>query len=149
MNKWLFLLVICVSCACCSEHKTVTNVDMLRTKVIYKTKADFSNNVPIRVKDGKVIAYPAISDVSERKRPQSLGNGYLLDNFGVIENTVYTSYTIKEYSELTQQPTSQDLKSKIIELDPFAEMYSCKSTLSIEDIKNEAKTGFKNCKKIK
>ncbi len=136
----------------CGENKTLTNADyMLKPIVIYKTTNDMSQYVPIIMDSEKknIISYPAISDVSLSKKPTTLKNGYLLDNFGLSVNSAYTSYTIDNYAHLPKQPSIQNLKTNILNLNPIVEMYSCPNGMSYEDLNNEIDNGFKHCKKLK
>lgn len=93
--------------------------------VIYKTKADYSNLVPVTMNDDKtkIVSYPDPIDVKTGKRPTALNDGYLLDNFGISKNTVYTDYTYEEYAALEKVPEMDTLLQHIIERNPLTAYY--------------------------
>ena len=140
--------------SCCERNKALTHStheNASRPVVIYKTTSDYSNNIPVVMdrKKERIVAYPAITDVTNSKRPTKLTNGFLLDNFGVQENTVYTSYTIEEYQKLNKQPNLNELESRIIDKNPFVEMYRYMGSAStIEGLNQEIQNGFNNSNKI-
>ena len=93
--------------------------------VIYKTTADFSNFVPLSMDDSKtqIISLPDPIDIKENKRPTQLANGYLLDNFGIGKNVVYTDYTFEQYAALESVPDLETLMQHIVERNPLVEYY--------------------------
>lgn len=149
----VFLLIFMVFFFGCERNKALTTngENALKPVVIYKTTKDYSKNIPIVMDEAKekIIAYPAITDVSNSKRPTRLANGFLLDNFGVQKNTVYTSYTIEEFQKLNKQPSLNELESRIIDKNPFVEMYRYMgSAATIEVLNQEIQNGFNNSNKI-
>lgn len=154
MKKSLFLTII-VLFACCREKQNICSdgiVTDLPSVVIYKTTKDYSNNIPIVMNDNKskIISYPAVVDVSIRKKPLKLCNSYWLDNFGIQKNTVYTSYTYDEYMSLSSTPSTQVLLQKIIDKNPFVEMYTKKFvSKSIDTLNKEIGNGFQTWMKVK
>ena len=119
--------------------------------VIYKTYADYYNNVPVILSDDKkdIISYPDIKDVyynGQLAYPTRLENDYLLDNRGIGKNVAFLSYTYDEYSKLVKTPSKEELITKIISKEPLSELYIC-NKLPKKDIKvlNEAiKNGLSN-----
>ena len=93
--------------------------------IIYKTTADFSNFVPFAMDETKtkIVSFPDPLDIKENKRPTQLDNGYLLDNFGIGKNVVYTDYTYEQYAALTEFPDMETLMQHIAERNPLAEYY--------------------------
>lgn len=93
--------------------------------VIYKTTADFSNFVPFAMDETKtqIVSFPDPSDIKENKRPTQLDNGYLLDNFGIGKNVVYTDYTYEQYAALESVPDLETLMQHIAERNPLVEYY--------------------------
>ncbi len=79
-----------------------------------------------------------------------LENGYYIDLVGVNLNTVFTSYTLESYQKINN-PTLEEFKNHIIELNPFEEMYICDSRYSYKEIEQFIKKGTlnTNCTKIK
>ena len=92
--------------------------------VIYKTVADYSDNIPLVMDAAKknIVSYPDPLDVMN-SRPYMLENGYWLDNRGINENVVFTDYTYMEYAQLQQVPDVEELKKHIIDYYPLLEMY--------------------------
>ncbi len=105
-------------------------VRVIAPVIIYKTNADFYNNVPVILNDERtdIISYPDIVDVFYNGKlayPTRLENGYLLDNRGVSKNTAFLKYTYEEYSKLPATPTKEDLLKMIISKNPLTELYNC------------------------
>jgi hypothetical protein len=124
--------------------------------IIYKTKADYSNNIPVTLNETKdrIVSYPSIKDVikvGKLARPDKLKNGYLLDNFGIGPNTVFTSYTFEDYSKLAEVPSIQEIMNRIIDYKPIIEMYTCGNRIDFKNIKQInriIKNRLKDCTKI-
>ena len=81
--------------------------------IIYKTKADYSKNVPVTLSDDKlhVVSYPAPQDVyfhGELAYPTQLAKGFLLDNRGISVNSAFISLTYEEYSKLPAAPDPEE-----------------------------------------
>ena len=93
--------------------------------VIYKTTADYSNLVPIAMDDSKtqIVSFPDPTDVKSNKRPTQLENGYMLDNFGIGKNVVYTDYTFEQYAALESVPELETFMEHIADRNPLVEYY--------------------------
>lgn len=107
-------------------ERTIDNSAMAMPRIIvYKTKADYSNLVPINMDDSKstVVSYPDPRDIKDNKRPTALDNGYLLDNFGIGKNVVYTDYTYEAYTALESAPDVDTLMQHIMDKSPLTEYY--------------------------
>lgn len=110
--------------------------------IIYKTTADYTNNVPVTLSEDKseITAYPGIKDVyykGELAYPTKLNNGYLLDNRGIDQNVAFLNYTYEQYSKLEATPTSDELLANILDKDPITEMYNCGSKFDYKDLDAE------------
>jgi len=125
--------------------------------MVYKTRADYSNNVPITLDEtGKtLLAYPAPSDLlagEELRLPLKLKKGYLLDQKGIQLNTAFTSYTYEEYSKLNTAPSAEDLLNSVIDTKPFTELYLCGKRSEFSDLVKELNElisdDLKACKKL-
>jgi len=141
---------------CNSEKQISAYSNAQAPLVIYKTKADYSENIPVvlnAAKD-KIISYPAVSDISFKgnfRKPVKLKDGFLLDNIGLSPNSAYTSFTWKEYASLKKTPSPQQLLSRIIDADPFVAMYNCgrrSDYSSTAELNELIKSNFTNCKKL-
>ena len=108
------------------ETKQIPPIAMAMPRIVlYKTTADFSNNVPVAMDDSKtqIVSFPDPIDVKENKRPTLLDNGYMLDNFGIGKNVVYTDYTFEQYAALEAVPDMETLLQHIVEKNPLVEYY--------------------------
>ena len=115
------------------------NLSVAQPIIIYKTKADYSQNVAVTLSDdkSKIISYPHPTDVFYKKKlayPINLDNDYLLDNLGITINTAYLSLTLKEYSEYKDVPSLIELYKMIIDDNPIVEFYNCGNR---QDLTNE------------
>jgi ABC-type Fe3+-hydroxamate transport system substrate-binding protein len=157
MKYFLLLNVFCFLSMCNSNKSISENTKALAPLIIYKTKADYSNNIPITLNDKKdiIVSYPSVRDIiinGQPALPDKLSNGFLLDNLGVSPNTVYTSYTFEEYAKLKEIPAIEELKKRIIDYDPIIEMYNCGKRVdfkSTKDINTLINSKLKNCIKLK
>lgn len=110
--------------------------------IIYKTNADYFNNVPVTLTEDKsaIASFPGIKDVffkGELAYPTKLNDGYLLDNRGIDQNVAFLNYTYEQYSTLEKTPTSEELFNNILDNDPISEMYNCGSKFDFKDLINE------------
>lgn len=159
MKYFIYSLLAFSLMACNTSKKSTTeSVNAKEPFIIYKTKADYNNNVPIIMNDDKtaIIAYPAPEDLKGAEgmaSPTLLDDGYLLDNRGITKNSVFTSYSYEVYAALESAPLLAELELSIIEKDPFLEIYNCKKHLHLKNKLNEInkliKNGFVECQRIK
>lgn len=110
--------------------------------IIYKTKQDYSQQVPVTMSADKmsIVSYPAPSDVyygAELAYPVTLKDGYFLDKRGVDQNSAFTKWTYYEYSRLQKTPTQEEIKKMLLETDPFTEMWYCGTRNDFKDLENE------------
>jgi hypothetical protein len=158
-------------CVCCkTPEKTSYHADNNQTMIsdkisnvsiatppvlIYKTKSDYYNNVPVTLSDdGKSIAsYPDIKDVyfkGELAYPTVLAGGYLLDNRGISIKTAFLDFTYFQYSNLKETPKVEELINHIIDPDPLTELYSCHDKRDTVYLNQMIFKGqLINCKKLK
>ncbi len=137
--------------------KVTQNLEGQAPLIIYKTSGDYLNNIPVTMDKSKtnIIGYPAVSDIREggkRTKPQKLAKGFLLDNFGINPQTVFTSYNFEEYSKLEKTPSLKELMEKLSDPDAITEMYDCgkrSDFKTIEEINDFIRNHFDQCKKIK
>ncbi|MCC8146596.1 MAG: hypothetical protein LIO93_09205 [Bacteroidales bacterium] len=174
INKMFLMLMITGISACQGSKKTsfenndvaeptdfAAEVEVINREgpsiVIYKTIADFYDNVPVIMNEDRteIISYPAPSDVyykGKLAKPFRLKNGYLLDNRGINENVAFLSFTYEEYSKREQVPSLSELKNNIKEKYPLKELIKCGDRYQLKDeIKELNKLiddGFPDCQKI-
>ncbi len=135
------------------------NLAQVEPAIVYKTKADYYDKVPIILSDDKksVVSYPAPTDVYYRGKlayPIKLKNGYLLDNRGINKNVAFTKYTYNEYSKLTASPTEKDLLNSVIDNSPLLNLVNLGPRIYFEqdevgEINQIIDTGFKDYKQLK
>lgn len=114
--------------------------------IIYKTKADYSNLVPVTMnrERTKIVSYPAKSDIRPSAKPVALVDGWYLDRRGIGPNTVFTDYTYEEYSHLEKTPSAAQLMEHIIEKYPLLELHDCGTeSLTPDQLNDLIKSGFK------
>lgn len=177
MNKinLISVIIIALSISACkgSKNSSSENIPIIEPRdqietsevinrgvpvlIIYKTVADFYNNVPVIMNDDKteIISYPSPSDIYydlKLAKPFRLKNGYLLDNRGINENVAFLSYTYEEYANRESAPSLSDLKNNIKEKYPLKELIRCGSrnqwNNEVEELNKLIDAGFPGCDKI-
>ncbi len=160
--RYFVITVIALFMISCGSSKKTGNSDFDFTAgpptLVYKTKADYSKNVPVILSEDKsmIVSYPHMSDLSykgEMAYPKELDKGYFLDNRGITENVAFLSVTYSEYANFEELPTADELFVLIIDNDPLTELYDCGNRnqwkdpeLKLNEIINKKK--LKKCKKI-
>jgi len=98
----------------------------LPSVIIYKTKADYSKNVPVGLNDERtvIVSYPGKTDLKGQE-PIALKYGFLLDKRGIRPNVAFLKYTYDEFLALETIPPIAELFNSIIDADPLTEMYNC------------------------
>ncbi len=114
------------------------NFAQVEPTIVYKTKRDYYNRVPIILSEDKksVISYPAPTDIYYRGKlayPTKLKNGYLLDNRGISKNVAFTKYTYEQYSKLKKAPTENQLLESIIDKDPLIDFVNLGSRADFQE----------------
>lgn len=143
MKKLAFSIIIPLMLFSCKSTRIVVPEAYAQAPVIvYKTSADYLNKVPITLNEegDQVMSYPAPSDLRSGEGlalPVQLKKGYLLDMRGVQPNSAFTSYTYEEYFALDVAPPPGELLEKVIDPDPFTEMYHCGKHGAFTDLKKE------------
>ena len=159
MNDILKVLIVILVTGCSTQQKT-SNYDIMANEpfIIYKTKADYNNLVPVILNDAKtmIVSYPGPDDLmngDELRTPTQLYDNYLLDNRGIGLNVAFTSYTYQAYCSLEQTPSLDDLMNSIVEKDPLLEFYNCSVHLKIkhdvEKVNKLVKNDLKSCVRLK
>ena len=124
--------------------------------LIYKTKAHYSQYVPVELSADKtkVVSSPDPADIKTggASLPVLLHKGYLLDRRGISRNTVFIKMTYQEYGTRKNPLGPDELYKLIIDKSPITIIYDCgirdpqKNSIAQLDLlidKNELKKTFK------
>jgi len=163
-----FLIILTILMSSCSNKTTSKTQEKQEETVettagppviIYKTKMDFSKNVPVTLSEdkSKITSYPGRNDIKYGKSfayPTELNKGFLLDNRGIDEHVAFLDYTYEEFSKLQKNPTADELMGHIMEYDPLLEMYRCGTRYDyknlIDELNDKITVGkFNDCVKLK
>jgi len=165
----IYMILISFSCSTAPKKNTTVvqekpkeiELDFSESQptIVYKTKADYNNNVPVVLSEDKrrIISYPHPKDVyynGELSVPIELSKGYLLDNRGIRENTVFLKMSYEEYANLSGPPKIADMEKMIIDKDPFSEICNCGNRAQFENEVDELNKLIETnqlgkCKRIK
>lgn len=113
--------------------------------LVYKTKADYNNLVPVILSDDKttIVSYPGPKDIKQGdnyQMPSVLKNGYLLDNRGIGINVAFINMTYEAYSKLDKVPPLTELYNLITDKDPLLELCNCGNKSRLTDPVNQLNT---------
>lgn len=166
MKKIISILLI-VLLGCKTSNKVtqtttefVPNFTAGQPVLVYKTKANYNNLVPVILTDDKtaIVSYPHPNDIktgSGYPIPTLLNDGYLLDNRGIGKNVAFLEMTYEDYSKLENVPTLKELYELIIDKDPLVELCDCGIKTAFTDQTNQLNKLIENkklrttCKTIK
>lgn len=117
--------------------------------IIYKTKADYSKNIPVLLSPDKksVVSYPDIRDIKiddQYTYPTQLKDGYLLDNRGITVDVAFINLTYEEYAALPKTPNSQELLLMVIDKKPIKKMYMCGLKSKFTDLEQQLNDSIQN-----
>ena len=153
--KLLKLLFLCF-CVACGTQKQVSNdkdknVNMKQPTLVYKTKQNYDNLVPVLLSDDKteIVMYPAPTDIyyqGQLALPTKLEQGYLLDNRGIGNNVAFLKLTYQEYAKLEKVPLLTELYKMIVDKDPLLELYECGGRQDFTNIISQLNKAIKNGK---
>ncbi len=137
---------------------TIKQAEASPPVIIYKTKKDYYENVPlVLTDDGKEItSYPSPRDIYYKGKlayPDRLSDDFLLDNRGIDKNVAFLDYTYEEYAKLETTPSVGILKKHIIDKDPIVAMYKCGSRSNYNNIIEELNKiiesdDLENCERV-
>ncbi len=83
--------------------------------VLYRMNGDYADNVPVNINPGgRLLSYPAPSDLTEDSRPLEIQPGLWLDRRGIGPDTRFTTWTYAEYMALPEAPTPGEIGRAII-----------------------------------
>ncbi len=136
------------------------NVTVLAHVFIYKTRKDYSNNVPVILSDDKtrIIFYPHPSDLIAGDKlaiPTPLHKGFFLDNRGIHRNVAFSKFTYDKYVKLKEIPSLEELQNSIIDNDPLTELCDCGARATFSNLQEQLNKWIdqdllgEKCKRIK
>jgi hypothetical protein len=138
----ILLAAVVVAFASC-KTTTTAQYNMPGPKVVvYKTKADYSQLVPIGLSDDRsaIVSYPDPADLMKDGKltlPITLHKGYWLDNRGIGSNVAFLQMSYADYSKLQQPPSLATMMGMIRDADPLLEIYDCGLNTNYKDHVNE------------
>ena len=149
LRAFILISVIISSCKSSQGIPVATNEIMFVSSsiprlpiLVYKTKKNYNNLVPVLLNDDKtqIVSYPDPKDLKvggSLLLPTLLENNYLLDNKGIGKNVAFLKYTYEEYSKFQTLPTLQELYNNLIDLNPLIELCDCGNKSNYEDLEKQ------------
>ena len=142
------------------KGKRISAAKAAPSTLVYKTKKDYHNNVPVILSDDgkKIISYPdpkTIKSGGASFLPTKLKKGYLLDNRGIGLHVAYLKMTYDEYAALPKALPMDSMMKMIIDKNPLKELCNCGSRYAFknvtQDLNSIIQTGKlrKTCKVLK
>ncbi|WNJ17052.1 hypothetical protein [Pontibacter sp. G13] len=127
---------------CSSQSSLVLDYTSGPPAIVYKTKQDYSQLVPVLLSADKsqIVSYPHPKDLKVGGKylvPTSLSKGYWLDNKGIMGEVAFLGMTYAEYAALPEAPSLADLYDAIVDKDPMMEVCDCGSRKAFSDIEQQ------------
>jgi hypothetical protein len=112
------------------------------TTLVYKTRKDYSNNVPVLLSADKtkIVSYPDPSDFRNMETfptPAKLRQGYLLDQRGIGLYVAYLKLTYEEYAALKTVPGQKEMMAMIIDKNPLTQLCNCGNRQAFTDVEKQ------------
>lgn len=112
------------------SQATATGVAATAHVLVYRTKDDHKDNVPIMLSEDRktILSYPHPKDLRTSTGlavPIELENGWLLDRRGIGMNTAFLGMTYTEYAALEDAPSLAELDAAITDRDPLVDLCDC------------------------
>ncbi len=106
--------------------------------LVYKTRADYDNLVPVIMNDAKtvIVSYPHPNDLKTNQGyllPVKLKKGYLLDKKGIGKNVAFLNMTYEEFARQSEPPSMDQLEKLILDRDPLIELCDCGTITRFKD----------------
>lgn len=150
MNKLSLILLLLLFFSCnfpnvkkknYSQSEFMANTGAISSVIIYKTKMNYNNNVPVILSEDKsqIVSYPDPKDLMVGNillKPIHLENEYLLDKKGITKNVAFLKFTYEEYSKFQSLPSLKELYENIIDKSPLIELCDCGLTNTFDDVDN-------------
>lgn len=153
MRLSLLVFIVCITVAGCTTGNSVVGQtdkqEMVKAQytagpptLVYKTRKDYSNNVPVMLSDDKtkILSYPDPKDLSAETgypKPAKLKKGYLLDKRGIGINVAYLNMTYAQYAALPKVPSQEELMKMVIDKDPLTELINCGNRYAFKNVTDD------------
>lgn len=143
MKKLLVVLPLALLAACAPKNNSMITVKadapvegmpvvgLMPKATAFRMTGDYADKVAVTFgADGRLVYYPAPSDISAASRPLDLGNGWWLNRQGLSANSVFTKWTFDEYAALKKTPSQEEIKAAVIPGARVSEMRQLPYTIS-------------------
>lgn len=127
MKNFFLIAPVALLLGCSSHNNTITipvaSVPVQQTGMVavrpqataFRMSGDYADKVAVTYdSNGRLVYYPAPTDISKASRPIDLGNGWWLNRQGLSANSVFTRWTFDEYKALKKAPTAEEIKEALI-----------------------------------
>lgn len=140
--KYYILFVLVIFAVSCSVQKNRIIKAVGPPAIVYKTKKDYFNLVPVILSADKqnIVSYPDPKDLLIDNKlclPDRLENGYLLDNRGINLNAGFLNISYQDYSKLSTPPSLTELNKLLLDSDPLIELYDLGLRYNFRNIEEE------------
>jgi hypothetical protein len=158
-----YLVLILMGMSACQSSRQVpvsSGSSNLQPVLVYKTKADYSQQVPVIMNESKttIVSYPDPHDLRNADgllTPIALKEGYWLDRKGINGNVAFLNMTYEAYAALNQAPSLEELEKLLLDRDPLTELCNYGNQVPTQEVVKELNkmirkgTLHKECKPIK
>lgn len=122
------MCLVLLAGACKTKGVKVHPVSAKAPLIIYQTKEDYSQYVPVTLSDNKaeIVAYPHPKDVidgDDYRLPVKLKDGFYLDQQGINVHVAFLTMTYADYAKLTEPLPLNSMLKMIRDADPITAMY--------------------------
>ena len=81
---------------------------------IYKISPEYAGLVPVSISDGRLVSYPAPSDISPATAPLPLADGWILDRQGIGPASSFLKWTRQEYAAMSSAPSPAEILKAVV-----------------------------------
>ena len=136
-----FVALLCagILLAGCSASKSASESNIVSAREsnlsepaarIYKVAPEYADHVAVAVNGGRLVSFPAPSDITPATAPIPLAEGWYLDRQGVGPYTVFLKWTRDEYAAMHSAPTPAEIMAAVIPGARVSELYELPMTIS-------------------
>lgn len=97
-----------------TERRTGSEA-MIPKATVFRMSGDYADKVAVTMdSEGRLLYYPAPSDITQYSAPVSLGDGWWLNRQGLGPESVFTRWTFAEYAALPSTPATEEIVAAVI-----------------------------------